>query len=298
MKKPTGHAKEKIDKMKTLYYVGNDPDFFNDLDAIIESDNESNKIVSILKQNLSSIVKSISIPYNLAANTAFTWLRNKIGIREAILGDKLSKKEIDDIVEAKFQMALDNQDEANELFENICNQLLGFTREDENLALELIAQGYLQSWSSFEVFLRDYIELSLNQHPENCTKVINSDVLKKRVDLKKIPYEFLETNKFNLSNRLGSLVTDTYDCSDLLVAKEIIKKIKDKEEISKVLDNKELWQFFQTRHLLIHKRGIVDQSFIDKSGIKMQIGEKVVIKSSQLGNTLNLIIKTVSAIVK
>lgn len=284
--------------MKTLYYVGNDPDFFNDLDAIIESDNESNKIVSILKQNLSSIVKSISIPYNLAANTAFTWLRNKIGIREAILGDKLSKKEIDDIVEAKFQMALDNQDEANELFENICNQLLGFTREDENLALELIAQGYLQSWSSFEVFLRDYIELSLNQHPENCTKVINSDVLKKRVDLKKIPYEFLETNKFNLSNRLGSLVTDTYDCSDLLVAKEIIKKIKDKEEISKVLDNKELWQFFQTRHLLIHKRGIVDQSFIDKSGIKMQIGEKVVIKSSQLGNTLNLIIKTVSAIVK
>ncbi len=298
MKRPTGKAKEQIEIMKSLFYIGNAPNYFNDLDKFIKLKNEYNSLLLVFRQNITSIVDSISIPYNLAATNASSWLRNKIGVREAILGDKLSRKEIDDIVDKKYQDALNDQDEANELFLNMCSQLLEFTKNDDNLALELIIQGYLQAWSSFEVFVRDYIELYINKHPEKCINIINSDVLKKRVDLKKISYEFLSVNDFNISDKLGSLVVDTYDCSDLLVAKEIIKKVNENEETSDVLDSNELWQFFQTRHLLIHKRGIVDQAYIDKTGLDTAVGERISIRPTKLKYTLDIIIKTVCKIVE
>jgi hypothetical protein len=298
MKSPTGIAKQNIDKMKELFFYNVESAYFDRLDSIIKEGNILEEEATTFKQNIVSICYSASIPYTLASNTAFSRARDKVGVRESILGANLSHEEIMIIVNRKFIESLDNQETSNEILNDLALQLIGLAIKDELSVKELLNQNYIQLWSAFEVFIRDYIEKILNEFPDSCKSIIESDILKRRVDLRKIPFDYISENSFNLSNKMGTLITSSYDCSDLLITKEIIKSIKKSEEINSILDHKNLWNFFQNRHLLIHKKGIVDKGFIEKTGSTKNIGEKVSITPKELKNTMDLVLNTVIKIIQ
>lgn len=292
MKHPTNEAKENTDKIKNRFFLGLNKDVFSDLNRI--NDSLANKeLISVFITNIDSINSAISIPYSLAVEYSNERLFTMHASRNAILYPELTQEQIVEKAQNDFEASLENQDEANTLFNNLASRLINIPEGDSDPARELINQGVLLTWSALEVFFRDFIEEYINQHPACIQAIIDSEILRKRMDLRKIAFEYLSENNFNISDKLGSLVVGSYDCSDLLIIKEIIKKCIDKPEIDLVLNKLELWILFQVRHLLIHRRGIIDSSFIEKTKSGQCIGDRILIKPSGLYKYITLAIEVV-----
>lgn len=293
MKTPTKEAKKKTDEINNLFFIGLDINTFDDIALLLEKENDYSQLLEIYKQNIVSVANATGIPFTMAMHFSMRNAQSKIGIREAIIGVDLSEEEIRSNSQKKFNDALNDQEFANEIFIDLSNILLSLVKENQTLSKELLSQGYLQAWSIFEVFLRDFIELYLNNNPEKCNSVLQNDALKRRNDLRKIPYDFIESNMFDIKNKIGTLIVNTYDCSDLIVIKEIIKSIAYKEELNLALDGNELWKFFQTRHLLIHKKGIIDSNFLRKTNCTNKIGTAISITPKDFENAIEMINKIV-----
>jgi len=296
MKSPSRLVKSRITEVKNLYFIGLQDELFKDYYALQKE--KDDEILKVLIENIISISMAASLPFQIAMATSLSRAKMNITIQNAIVEEDMAEELLRKKIEKEYSEAIETQETADEIFKDLAIQLLDNMKTRLPAIHEIINQGYLQIWSTFEVFLRDYIESFLNSKPEKCAAVIQSDTLKKRYDLRRIPYEYIESNMYDIKNKIGSLIVNTYDCSDLLVVKEIIKKMVNTIENSDFIDDNELWIFFQTRHLLIHKRGIVDSSFIRKTGSGNAVGSKIIISPKQFYKAIELSIKTAISLVR
>jgi len=268
--------------MKELYFVPLPPSLFDNLKRALGDDITKNNLISAYIGNMQSLLDAVSLPYRLAEQFASFRARSLIAIKETILHAELTQNQLDEISNAKFTESLDNQDEANRIFNDIAIPLLQMSTEQRKSSIELINQGILLTWSALEVFFRDYIELYINSDPSCCKNIIDNEILKKRNDLRKLSFEYLMESRFDISKRLGTIIVESYDCSDLVLIKEILRCIIPDPSVDEVLNRKELWILFQTRHLLVHRRGIVDKAYIEKTGMDLNIGDKILFRPTDL----------------
>jgi hypothetical protein len=297
MKKPTDKAKELTDKLADRFFLGVTPSFFNEIKALANTKAYCKDIVESFIANLESIDRVVSIPYVLseqfANNRAFSMHLS----RNAILHPELNHEQLLEIARKEFQESFEDQNQANRIFIDLCMPLIEIPQDEKDPAKELLNQGILLTWSAFEVFCRDYIEKRLNDDPMLCIPIFNSEMLRRRSDLRKLPLEYLISNKFNISEKVGTIIVENYDCSDLLILKEILFCITNKDEIRECMDDKKLWNLFQIRHLIMHRRGIIDKTFLDKTNIDQAIGEKIIIRPNELYKNIRMIQNTVKAII-
>jgi len=146
---------------------------------------------------------------------------------------------------------------------------------------ELLNQSCVLLWSGLEVLARDFFISYLNNN-NNKVKLLN-DFLKTKKIINSISLESLSSHSYNLSNNMGSILESNIEFSRVENIREVYKLLFPKNvELITLLSDNMLWKINKQRHLLVHKKGIVDKKFLESTdgstpvGIEIRITPKLV----------------------
>lgn len=152
----------------------------------------------------------------------------------------------------------------------------------------LMFQACILIWSALENYCKDVFILMLNQRPQLYKKLLADSFLKDKFSISQGSWEkLLEEHGYDLNGKLGHIVASNKDFSSpKLLQKVFFFILDDHPEASDALDyfkSESLWLLGQRRHLLVHRCGIVDDEYMDKTNDKLQkIGEQLSLKGQDI----------------
>jgi hypothetical protein len=166
-------------------------------------------------------------------------------------------------------------------------------------ASELLRQSTLLSWSALEVLAQDtFVEL-LNAKPGLTMRLCTDETTKKLFQLKAIGIETLIEHEFDLSRRMGHVLIRLRAIDSVPVMRSTFSVLlPTAEKLREALSDKILWTLNQRRHLIVHKRGVVDQEYLDKTGEDREIGEQLVVTASELEGYVRAVAATGSELLR
>ncbi len=180
---------------------------------------------------------------------------------------------------------------------------LGFLeslRSDESLvgaAEEIILQGLVLCWGAFEVFARDCFMAHLNANPSRALALQEDPVAKRRFELSKISLETLAAHGFDLSGRMGTLLAQQQDLSDVYSIKAVYQALfPTNEELRATLETPDLRLLSLRRNLIVHRRGVIDETYAATTNCSRQIGERLRLTPGDLDVHIRTTMKTATSI--
>ena len=63
------------------------------------------------------------------------------------------------------------------------------------------------------------------------------------------------------------------------------------------LTQRDLWTLFQRRHLIVHRRGIVDRRYLEATGEGREMGARLAITPQELTKHLGVVVEAAGALV-
>ncbi len=256
-------------------------------------DSSTKPIALAFLENIQSALSVLTMPFNYSWSTVHNLHRQRLFLAERIRSGGIEAEEGEG--EAQLEMRrtetairiaaerLRDFTESEEGLEvlpgEICWHLLRSTENPELLAAaqELTRQGVVLIWSAFEVLARDLFTAILNQRPGAINLLINS-AARRRFLATKFELETLAAYDFDLSKSLGTILSQYESLNDLPGIKDVyLALFPGHPTLVASLSDPSLWPLFQRRNLIVHRRGIVDGQYRDKTGDDKPIGERLLV---------------------
>ena len=180
-----------------------------------------------------------------------------------------------------------------------CELLLDLGRNEQiaDAAAQLLLQTTVLAWGAFEVLSREVFRIYLNCVPTACANLLADPDVRKRFDLSRISIEKIADFNFNLSGRLGDLLVEQNDLSDLPGIKAALFAVFPADSrLREVLNERILWILFQRRNLIVHRRGIVDTRYVAASGEDLPLGCPLSVRPDEIKSYLGLVVKAAYAL--
>lgn len=249
--------------------------------------------------NLASVISVLEIPIALSKTRAAFQIFEGHRTQHAILNavpqipgtpDEEYEAEQAERTEESLKVALDIYLEEMKTpagIERFWNRTYGFlevclenNNELQAASKELLKQGIVLLWSSLEVLVRDFAIREINKCPE----------IIRDVDVKSVPLETLARYHYDVKDRLGEIFAEQRDWSNYSVICEVLKRICPKKvELHKKMKAEDLYGLSKKRHLIVHRRGIIDRQYKEETREKGNIGDALDITPAQLKQGLNMI---------
>ena len=110
---------------------------------------------------------------------------------------------------------------------------------------------------------------------------------KSRFNLKAIDLSDLAAHQFDLSTSMGTFLLQATDFSDLAVIKDTYSVLFPSDNsLRSALNETILWTLYQRRHLIVHKRGVIDRQYCEKTGETLVIGDPLFVSPKDIGKYL------------
>ncbi len=158
---------------------------------------------------------------------------------------------------------------------------------------ELLRQVLVMSWGAFETVVNDLVRLLLNLRPNFIRDLSLARPFKDLLTARTL-LDGLEGAQFDLSKGMGDFISD-------LVTLDSVEKIQAAAEVlfqSPALDvglkNAQLWRVAQQRHLIVHRRSVVDSRYRERTGDTTEIGMKLTFDSDYVEKSMAMLISTAS----
>jgi hypothetical protein len=143
-------------------------------------------------------------------------------------------------------------------------------------ASHLVEQGVVLLWSALEVMARDVFRAVVDESPTLALALASEPTTRRRFQVDKIPLEILAENSFNVSQTMGTILAAQQDFSDLTTIKAVFSVLSPNDAaLRDALAAPDLWQLCQRRHLLVHRRGIVDAAYLRNTGEPLDLGSRI-----------------------
>jgi hypothetical protein len=118
----------------------------------------------------------------------------------------------------------------------------------------------------------------------------------KLFQLKNLDVHVLADLNFDLASRMGELVTSANDLSKLEAVRTVYMAIAgDQEQLRNALSDRILWDLCQTRHLMVHRRGIADEKYIRDTGATLKPGAPLHVSPDTLESYVAAVVRAASA---
>jgi hypothetical protein len=122
------------------------------------------------------------------------------------------------------------------------------------------------------MLIGDGLVLLLNSNPKLVTKLLSDPSAKKKFELPKLSADYLAEKGFDLSTQMGSLLFEDRDLSSLAAIRIACEAIfEDSKPCVQCLNADSLWLLNQKRHLIAHRRGVVDDEYVRNTGSSLSI---------------------------
>jgi hypothetical protein len=276
-------------------------EFFNDLD--LEQKKLSGDLLNIssgFRSNLNSVISILEIPIIISASRTKLLIYDKFLTQELILNapmpdlgiytkdekdemDKENRAKTFKTAEIKFFEFLNSEKGGHEFWHTTFKFLQECINSNMDLqmsASQLLRQGIVLLWTTFEVLARDFTIYFLNNHPN----------FFRDFGLKSLPTELLEKYEFRIDDKLGEIYAEMHDWSNLNVIIRTFKILQsDNNDLMILFNDYNLWKLNQRRHLIVHRSSIIDKKYLESTADKYEIGETLNIEPNEFINDLMLI---------
>ncbi|MBC7683902.1 MAG: hypothetical protein H7176_01585 [Bdellovibrionales bacterium] len=256
-------------------------------------------IAEAFVSNVQGLVSTVAIPYSLAHASSHDRhhqrLHSAARIRALMLEQKPGESEEEhrergdavarDAAGKQMNDFLASPDGFDTIARDTCSFLLRGLNDAAfaDASRELLLQGVVLCWSAFEVIARDVFVATLNMRPGLTERLLADPVAKRRFELSKIPLETISAHGFDLSKRMGTLLAEQQDLSDLKSIKAVYEALfPEAVAVATALADPDLRLLAERRHLIVHKRGMVDLNFYQKTGGVNVVGERLIVTPDDL----------------
>jgi hypothetical protein len=287
---------------------------FSPLDAIIvRSTKAFAEICLTLRSNLKGLLSTISMPYAMANRSAHDrqWQRIRTAARIRSLMLYAEPGESEEALElrrerealARARPEMENfllSIEGRDAVVRDTLQFLEGVRTDDALveaASELVLQGVVLCWGAFEVFARDCFISYLNANPARSLALLADPVAKRRFELSKVSLETLAEHKFDLSGRMGTFLARQQDLSDVYSVKSVYHALfPSNAKLSDILSDPGLRILSLRRNLIVHQRGIVDETYAGETNCTQSLRERLKVSPDDLEIHLKTVVSAAVSI--
>jgi len=275
----------------------------------------------VFLENIEAAITTAKIPYTIARTSILTARFDTLTIRHRILFDadtrtslpsdedieKTPKEqaELDEIVRKKALVEFLEEQKNPAARSQIQNQWATFLiaqlqdKEMETAARELLRQAVVMIWGAFEVLCRDVFVGHLNNNPTEVQKLMADSDTKKIFQAKAVGLEELSEYGFDVSKNLGNVFVNNYDLSSLGTIKQTLKVLfPSNQDLHEHLRDQKLWLLHQRRHLIVHRRAVVDKQYLENTGEKIIIGEQLTPTPAGIEEYIKLVCHAALALVK
>lgn len=255
-------------------------------------------IVQALVESLRGVTRTLSIPFQYTYSQVRSLHWQRISMAERIRSLKSDDEHTRDDVarkaaEQKFAEFLDSKEEGQKIAREVLDHLALLAEHKDSLAAarELTRQGVVLTWSAFEVFCRDLFVDLLNDKPELAERLLASPAGRKRFTVEKIDWQTLTSFGFDLSSSLGTFLSRRTDLDDIQTIRDAFGALfPNANSLNQRLADADLWLLFQKRNLIVHRRGIVDKQYLEKTGDKLAIGDSMWISPDEIERLLQAVV--------
>jgi len=255
------------------------------------------EIAQAFLENLNGVIRTLSIPFTYTYSQVHSLHWQRFLMAERIRARSLpSENERESAARSnaknKFEVFL-AEENGLEVADEVLGRLAALKEETDSLAAarELTRQGVVLIWSAFEVLARDIFIDLLNQYPSLADRLLANAAGRKRFTVEKIDWQTLSSFGFNLSSNLGTLLAQRADLDDIQTIRDAFGALfPNAGKCNQSLADYRLWHLYQTRNLIVHRRGVVDQRYIDNTGTTLPIGTHMWITPAEIENFFGAVV--------
>ena len=151
----------------------------------------------------------------------------------------------------------------------------------------MLTQTLVMVWGALEVFISDIVRSMLNTNPSLAVLLMTSDS-SKRYFRREVAIEDLMTRGFDLNRSMGDFLFSDKWLDNLPRIKEVISTLLPRaDDLHRALAAKELWLLWQRRHLIVHRRGVIDAQFVANTEASDAVGSRLIVSSKDVDEALN-----------
>lgn len=256
-------------------------------------------------ESLHGVIRTLSIPfqYTYSQVHGLHWQRVHMAERIRARGiENEDEREPAALASAKEKFDAYIEGEGRKkVADDVLDRLLWLKNDPESLAAarELTRQGIVLTWSAIEVLARDAFVCLLDCNPVYAELLVADPANRKRFSAERVDWQTLATYGYNMSSSLGSYLISKADLKSVLAIRGAYGALfPEADELQKLLGDRCLWNLSHKRNLIVHKRGIVDQQYLDSTGDTLTIGDDLRVAPCEVEELLETTLKVGTEIVR
>jgi hypothetical protein len=146
---------------------------------------------------------------------------------------------------------------------------------------------------AFESFVSETIRTLVNSKPPLAAVLLSTESTKKHFPSRAVSVEDLANHDFNVAACMGDLLLRDRHLDSLPVIKDVLSAIFPTEDAHRQrLNSPDLWLLWQRRHLIVHRRGVVDSGYLAKTSDTATLGERLCVSARYVESCFSLIVQT------
>lgn len=282
-----------IDDILSRYLIGDPNGYSHPFDAW-SGESQVAPVVRAFRSNLESAINVGSVPFRLTDAAVRQRHFDRVFSAERIrqLNNEASDEERNnralEIARQRFAEELEKP-EVQEAVQDEILRSLNFALGDRNFnpaSDELLRQVTVMVWGAFEVLATDTAIAVLNRVPELAADVMEEQSFKRMGLPRGIPIETLKAFSFNVSESMGAVLFGEGRLDSFPAIAAVCRTLYKSAELDTRLKTSRLWKLAQRRNLIVHRRGVVDKQYLEKTSDTQPIDSKLVVLSGDIDGDL------------
>lgn len=255
----------------------------------------------MFKGNIDSALTVVTIPYTMAysevVQSRFQALHMAEKIRALRPFEKPSPQDAHEaysIASERMRQELNSPDALSQMTDRVVRDLVRRSGDGDlrTASHELLLETIVMVWGALEILISETLRVLLNQNPATAARLLEHERTKKHFPSKGISVESLLSHDFNVADSMGDLLLRDRHFDSLPVIRDMLDVILPDKGLRGALGSDDLWLLWQRRHLIVHRRGHIDESYLSKTSDKAALGSRLSLSSRYIDSSLDLAVTT------
>lgn len=273
------------DAMARLRFIRGAPaDFYAPLTELAKRHSPLSAALDVFRDNLNSAITVGSNPYHLtyAASIHRAYNARIVAARIQLSAGQIDRDELfaeaNRLGEAQFEKDMTDGELPDQIDKESLQMLATYIdslAEFSSAAEELLRQVVVMSWGAFETLTNDLVRLLLNLGP-SLAKDLSRTAPYKDVLASRSLLDALDAVGFDISQRMGDYLVREAALDSVEKIQHGLQPLLKSPSAETALKDKNLWRINKQRHLIVHRRSVVDSRYREQTGDTTPLGTKLV----------------------
>lgn len=253
--------------------------------------------------NLRGVLRVATLPYNIQ----FEAVKRQV-FQQLLLEERIKRTTYEEVVDppaenpaedpsiykdvaARFHTEYWAGADCQRKLRNVVEERLSDLAEVDTVrsaARDILRQCIVLTWAALEVLATDAFVALLNLRPAVASMLTRDENTKKFFPLRDF-VAILEEHSYDVSRKMGNVLVGQRRLDDITVIRAVFRVLFPSEDVQTLLQDERLWKLNQRRNLIVHRRGIVDRSYLLNTGDTLELGAELAITPPFLKESIELI---------